>query len=321
VARGGGDDGGVVLRHDARLTGRAPKADPMAQSLPQGRAWVGILLFCGTTVCFATLDTGAKFLTMDHHPLQVVWGRYFFQFLLLLPFFFRRGLRRSFASARPGVQIARGLLISLITFLFFLSISHIALVDAQAISFTMPLILTALAFLFLGEKVGPRRWAAVLVGFVGVLLVIRPTGGAIHWASLVCLASAALNAGFHLLTRTLAAADPPDVGIAYAGTIGTAVFSLAVPFVWSTPAPGDWLLFAAIGALGLLGHFWLSQAYIYARAVVLAPYVYLQIVWVAILGFAIFGTVPSTSTLVGAGVVIAAGIYVFHRERLARGAG
>lgn len=291
----------------------------MSIAQPHGRAWVGILLFCGTTVCFGALDTGAKYLTQDYHPLQVVWGRYFFQFLLLIPFFLRRGLRRSFSSARPRVQIGRGLLISLITFLFFLCISQIALVDAQAISFTMPLILTAFAFLFLGEKVGPRRWAAVAVGFVGVLLVIKPTGGSIHRAALLCLGVAALNAAFHLLTRTLAAADPPDVGIAYAGTIGTAIFSLIVPFVWEPPTLGAWLVFAAIGALGLLGHYWLSQSYIYARAVVLAPYVYLQIVWIAAFGYVLFDAVPSLSTLAGAGVVIAAGIYVFHRERLARG--
>ncbi|MBL8805856.1 MAG: DMT family transporter [Rhodospirillales bacterium] len=291
----------------------------MTLASPPGRTWIGILLFCGTTLCFAALDTGAKYLTIDHHPLQVVWGRYFFQFLLLIPVFARRGLRRSFASTRPRVQIGRALLISVITFLFFLSISHIPLVDAQAISFTMPLILTVLAFFFLKEKVGPRRWAAVVVGFLGVLLIIRPTGGAVHWAALVCLASAALNAGFHLLTRTLAAADPPDVGIAYAGTIGTAVFSLVVPFVWTTPEPGAWAVFAAIGAMGLIGHYWLSQSYIYARAVVLAPYVYLQIVWVMVLGFLLFGAIPSASTLTGAGIVIAAGIYVFHRERLVRG--
>ncbi|MBI1243662.1 MAG: EamA family transporter [Alphaproteobacteria bacterium] len=291
----------------------------MINATPANRTWIGILLFCGTTLCFAALDTGAKFLTQDYHPLQVVWGRYFFQFVLLLPVFARQGFHRSFASARPGVQIARGLLISLITFLFFASISQIALVDAQAISFTMPLILTALAFVFLGEKVGPRRWAAVLFGFLGVVLVIRPTGSSLQWAALLCLASAALNAGFHLMTRTLAAADPPNVGIAYAGTIGTIIFTFVVPFVWITPTAQAWFIFAAIGALGMSGHYWLSKSYIYARAVVLAPYVYLQIVWVAIFGFLLFGTVPSVSTLVGAGIVIASGIYVFHRERLARG--
>jgi drug/metabolite transporter (DMT)-like permease len=283
------------------------------------RPWFGILLFCGTTMCFAALDTGAKYLARDYHPLQIVWGRYFFQFALLLPFILRRGVRRSFASARPRVQVARGLLISLITFMFFAAIGHLPLVDAQAISFTMPLILTALAFFLLGEKVGPRRWTAVAVGFAGVLLIVRPTGETLHWAAVLCLACAALNACFHLMTRTLAASDAPDVGIVYAGTIGTAIFSAIAPFVWRTPDIVAWLIFVMIGGLGALGHFWLSKAYIYTRAVVLAPYVYLQIVWVMPLGYLLFDDVPAPSTLAGSGIVVAAGLYVFYRERKLKG--
>ncbi len=279
------------------------------------RPLLGILLFCATTLCFAALDTGAKYLTRDYHPIQVVWGRYFFQALLLLPIVLRRGPARAFASVRPGVQVARGLLISVITLTFFASLQYLPLVDAQAISFTMPLILTALAAFFLRERVGPRRWTAVAIGFAGVMLVIRPTADGLHWAAVLCLAAAALNACFHLMTRTLAAADAPGVGIMYAGFMGTAIFSAIVPFVWTPVEPLAWLILAGIGGLGALGHYWLSQAYIYARAVVLAPYIYLQLVWVAGFGFVLFGDVPDAATVAGAGIVVAAGLYVLYRER------
>jgi drug/metabolite transporter (DMT)-like permease len=288
---------------------------------PQGRPWVGILLVCGTTLCFAALDTVAKYLTRDYHPLQVVWGRYFFHALLLMPFLWKRGLRRSFATANPKLQIGRALLICVITFMFFTTLAYLPLVDAQAISFTMPLILTAIAFFFLGEKVGPRRWAAVAVGFVGVLFVIRPTGETVHWAALLCLACSALNAVFHVMTRTLARTDSPDVGIAYAGFTGAAIFSLVVPGVWKTPDATSMLLLASMGVLGATGHYWLSQAYIHARAVVVAPYIYLQMVWVAMFGFVLFGDVPSLSTSLGTAIVIGAGLYVFNRERKLKGEG
>ena len=261
----------------------------------------------------------AKYLTREYHPLQVVWGRYFFQAVLILPFIWRRGLRRSFATNRPKLQIGRALLISLITFTFFTTLRYLPMVDAQAISFTMPLILTAIAFFFLGEKVGPRRWAAVAVGFFGVLLIIRPTGDSMHWAAILCLGCALLNACFHLMTRTLAKHDRPEVGIVYAGFVGAAIFTLTVPWVWQTPDAGSFALLASMGVLGALGHYCLSQAYVYTRASVIAPYVYVQMVWVALFGFTLFGDVPEMSTVLGTAVVIVAGIYIFYRERKLKG--
>jgi len=284
--------------------------------------WIGILLFCGTTFCFATLDTVAKLLARDFHPLQVVWGRYFFHFLILLPVVLKRGPRRAFATNRAGLQIGRALVLCAVTLMFFVAIGHLPLVEAQAISFVMPLVLTALAAIFLKEKVDAARWAAVGVGFAGVLLVIRPPGigggvGAVHWAAILCVVMATTNACFHILTRILARTDRADVAIAYTGLVGAALFSALVPFVWQMPAWDDWLMLAAIGVLGAAGHYCLSQAYVHARASVLAPYTYLQMVWIAVYGYIVFGDVPSISTIAGAGIVVAAGIFVFSRERRA----
>jgi drug/metabolite transporter (DMT)-like permease len=291
-----------------------PAADDMA-----GRVWIGILLFCGTTLCFATLDMLAKVLARGFDPVQVVWGRYFFHSLVLLPMVLRRGAVRAFATARPAMQIGRALLLCSVTLLFFIAIRHLPLVDAQAISFVMPLVLTGLAHFLLKEKVGPRRWAAVVVGFAGVLLVIRPGGeGGVHWAALLCFAMAVCNAFFHVLTRLLSRTDSAEVAVVYSGFTGAAVFSCLAPFVWIAPDPGEWALLVAIGLMGAAGHYCLSRAYDYARASVLAPYTYLQMVWAAGYGYAVFADVPPPATIAGSGIVVAAGLYIFYRERVGK---
>lgn len=283
----------------------------------QAKLAIGLVL--GTTVCFASLDAVAKLLAQNLHPLQIVWGRYVFHLLLLLPWVLRKGPRAAYASARPGLNVARAGLLCAVTLMFFVAIAHLPLVDAQAISFVMPLAIVALAHFVLREKVGPRRWAAVLVGFAGVLLIVRPTG-AVHWAALLCLAMALVNACFHIVTRVLARTDPARTQLLYAGTVGTLLFSALVPFVWIDPDPKQWLGLAAIGLLGAAGHWLLGEAYARAAPGLLAPYIYAQIVWAALLGWAIFGHLPDAWTLAGAGIVIAAGLYVFQRERATGGA-
>jgi drug/metabolite transporter (DMT)-like permease len=169
------------------------------------------------------------------------------------------------------------------------------------------------------------RWrtvsvAAVVIGFFGVLLVIRPGGeGGVHWAALVCVAMAVFNAIFHLLTRVLSRTDSAEVAVVYSGFTGAAVFSCLVPFVWIAPDPGEWALLAAIGLMGAAGHYCLSRAYVYARASVLAPYTYLQIMWAAGFGYAVFADVPPPATIAGSGIVVAAGLYIFYRERVTKG--
>lgn len=277
-------------------------------------ALAAIGLVVVTTVCFASLDAVAKLLTAQMHPLQIVWGRYAFHLLLLLPWVLRRGPRAAFSSARPALNVARAGLLCAVTLMFFTAIAHLPLVDAQAISFVMPLGIVALAHFVLGEKVGPRRWAAVLVGFAGVLLIVRPTG-TVHWAALLCLAMALINSCYHVVTRMLARTDSARTQLLYGGATGTVVFSVLAPFVWIDPGPAGWLGLAAIGVLGAAGHWCLSEAYARAQPSMLAPYIYVQLVWAALLGWTIFDDVPDSWTLGGAGIVIAAGLYVFHRER------
>lgn len=274
-----------------------------------------ILLVIGTTVCFALLDAVAKLMTRDMHPIQVVWGRYAFHFLLLVPWVLRKGPRAAYATTRLGLNVVRTGLLCAVTLMFFVAIAHLPLVDAQAISFVMPLAIVALAHVVLGEKVGPRRWAAVLAGFAGVLLIVRPTG-TMHWAALLCLAMALVNAGFHIVTRMLARSDSARTQLLYAGTGGTLVFSALAPFVWIDPDPMGWLGLAAMGLFGAAGHWCLGEAYARGQPALLAPYIYIQIVWATLLGVAIFGHWPDAATLAGAAIVVGAGLYVFHRERV-----
>ena len=278
----------------------------------------GILIYILAGVGFTLLDGTAKYLARDYHILQVVWGRYVFHTLALAMIMPASMWRRPFASARPPLQLARSVLLLLATLFFFFSLQYLQLAEATSVGFSAPLILTALAFFILREKVGPRRWSAVVVGFIGVLIVIRPGTGALHWAAFATLGCAVANAGYQLITRMLAGVDSPRTTLFYSGLVGTIGMSAIVPFVWTTPDLTGWALLAFIGLMGAAGHFCLIKAYGLAQPSLLAPYSYVQIVWVIALGYVVFGDLPDFWTLVGTALIIASGIYVFYREAYLR---
>jgi drug/metabolite transporter (DMT)-like permease len=205
--------------------------------------------------------------------------------------------------------------------MFFTSVSFLPLADVTAIGFVAPLILTGLAHFVLAEKVGVRRWAAIFVGFCGVLVIIRPGFDVMHWAVFVVLAMAASNAVYQLATRMLAGVDSAQTTIFYTGIVGAIAFSLFVPFFWTPPSLAGWLSMMALGLFGGLGHYLLIQAFALAPASLLAPFTYTAIVWVTILGYLVFGDFPDAWTMAGAAIVIASGIYVFYREAYLRRVG
>ncbi len=298
-----------------------PTSDGASAAISQARRnLTAIGLIVAMTISFALLDATAKYATQIFDPFQIVWGRYLFHFLLLTPILLRKGPIQAFASARPGLNIARGFMLCVVTLLFFSSIKYLPLVDAQAISFITPLTIVAIAHFVLGQKVGPRRWAAVAVGFAGVLIVIRPTGD-MHWAALLCLGMALMNSVYHLATRSLARTDSSRVQLLYAGLTGTLVFSMLVPFVWVTPDLKGWLILMTMGVFGAAGHYLMGEAYARAQPAILAPFTYTQIVWAGAMGALFFGHVPDGWTLFGAAIVVAAGLYVFYRERAVARAG
>lgn len=278
----------------------------------------GIVLYLATIFAFACLDTLAKHMTRDYHVMQIAWGRYVFSTAFLLFLVPRYGLWRPLRAARPWFQVMRALLLAVVSVLFFTSVSYLPLADVTAIGFVAPLILTGLAHFVLKERVGMRRWAAICIGFVGVLVIIRPGFDVVHWAVFIVLAMAASNAIYHLATRMLAGVDSAQTTIFYTGLVGAAGFSLFVPFFWESPDLIGWLGMIALGLLGGLGHYLLIQAYTLAPASLLAPYTYSAIIWVTIMGYLAFGDFPDMWTMIGAAIIIASGIYVFYREAYLR---
>jgi len=283
-------------------------------NIPRGIAFVLVsILF------FVALDTTAKFMTGTLDPVQIVWGRYIFS-VLLLPFLMGpRRLILATRSRRPWLQLLRGILLVATTACFFTAIKYIPLADAIAIGFVSPLLGTALAIPVLGEKVGVRRWSAIAIGFVGVLIVLRPGFEDRHWAYFLPLVVAALMATYNVATRLVVRHDTADTSLAYTNVFGALVATVAIvllPDVWTTPSAIDWGFLVAIGAFGSIGHFCLILAYRSAPVSTLAPFTFGHIVLAVASGWLVFGDWPDLWTLIGASVVAGSGIYVFRREAM-----
>ncbi len=281
---------------------------------------VGIALLCAAVACFACLDASAKWVNRTADPLQTAAIRYLGSFLVTVAFlnpWTRPGILR---SRRPWLQCARALLLVLTTLCAFFALRHLPLTTNTSIGFAAPLIVTIIAGPLLGERLGPSRIAAVLVGFAGVLVVTRPGGEGFHPAMLIALAGALASALYSVATRSLAARDPTETTLLYAGLVGAGVFLPVLPFVWVTPAePRTWMLLAGIVLLGTVGHGLLTLAHRRAPASVLAPFFYAQLLWASLLGLAVFGEVPDRWTLGGGAVVLASGLYLLRGERRSAG--
>jgi drug/metabolite transporter (DMT)-like permease len=283
---------------------------------PATRTVAGIGLMVLAILLFTLMDTIGKDLTARYPVPQVVWARYFFQFALMLLLIPRVGMVELVRTARPGTQVIRGLLLAASTMCLIGAISFVPLADAYTITFTAPLLVTVFSIPLLGERVGWRRWSAVLAGFAGVLIVIRPGFGVTHWALALPLITALGFALYQILTRKVSAV-PGESSLAmlfYLACVGTLVMTVVVPFFWRPVAPLDWLAMTAMGALGGVGHLILIRALTIAPASLLAPFVYTQIVWALVLGYLMFGDVPDRWMLLGCAVIVASGLFVFYRE-------
>ena len=283
----------------------------------QRQRLIAIGLMCGALVLFACLDTMAKYLNGYMDTLQVVWARYTGAFVVAVAIsnpFTRPGLMR---TGRPWLQFGRSILLLGSTLLNFFALRWLQLDQATAIIFTTPFFVAILSGPVLGEWVGWRRWTAICVGFIGVLLVARPGFGGIHAAALISLVAAVFYAAYTITTRLLSRTDTSDTTLFYSNLFGALVLLPIVPFVWTTPSdPLVIVLMVASGAFGSVGHYMLIVAHRHAPASMLAPFIYTQIVWVIVLGYLVFADVPSWWTLAGAAVVVASGLYMLYREQL-----
>jgi drug/metabolite transporter (DMT)-like permease len=292
----------------------APAMPVAAQSTGSPMLGIGMTLFA--IGLFAFMDTIGKSL-MQHYPAaQVVWARYFFQCALMLVMLPRLGVTGFLRTRRHGLQIGRGALLLVATGCMYGAIRVVPLADAYAITFTAPLLVTALSVPLLKERVGWRRWSAVVVGFIGVLIVIRPGFGDVPWQLLLPLITAACFAVYQIFTRMISTdpAETPFVMLFYLGWVGALAMTLIVPFHWQPVAALDWFWMATIGGLGATGHLILIRALVVAPASLIAPFTYSQIIWALILGYLVFGDLPDLWMLVGCTVIVASGLFVFYRE-------
>jgi drug/metabolite transporter (DMT)-like permease len=277
----------------------------------------GIGLIVSSTVFLACSDTLAKYLSLTLPSIEIAWIRFLVFFIILIPMMAKTppGLLR---STRPGLQLWRGLgLVS--SSLFFISgLRFLHIAEASATSFVAPIFVTALSIALLGEKVGIRRWAATLVGLIGVLIVVRPGSSAFHPAVIFPIVSALGWASTLTITRMISGKDRAITTMVYSAVTGLCVLTAMVPFVWVAPSWRDILLGVGIGVASTTGQWIVVLAFRYADASVLAPFSYSQLVWVTILGFFVFGEIPDLWTIAGAAVIIGSGLYTAHRERLRR---
>ena len=276
----------------------------------------GIAWMVAASLFFAIQTTIVKYVAADgYSALEILWVRYLVQLALVLPLLWRA---RSFAllrSQRPALQIARSGCAMLAAGFGFAAFALLPLTLVTSVHFATPFIVAALSVWFLRERISARRWIAILVGFAGVIVIVRPGTAAWQPALLLPMVGATFYALFQMLTRAVAAHDPVSTSIFYAPLVGIGALGLAMPFVWRTPDPTTLGLLLAIGLFGAAGQASLTKATEAAPASVISPFQYSQLVWVAGTGFIVFGTLPDGWTVAGAAVIIASGLYLFRRDR------
>jgi len=278
----------------------------------------GILLILLAVLLFSSMDTLAKHMLRSYPLAPLVFARYAVHTLIMLALLAPRMGLELVRTKRLGLQITRGLLLVGSTGLFYLALRYLPLAEAAAISFVAPVMVTALSRPLLREAVSPRQWVAVALGFIGVLVIIRPGGGLLTPASVLPLITALLFALYQIMTRKLAGRENAFTTLFFTAAVGTIAASLALPFSWQTPTVTQAASMLAIGCLGGLGHFLLIRAVEVASPTALAPFVYTQLVWSTLLAFIAFGEFPDPVSLFGMVVVVAAGLLAINWRRLRR---
>ena len=298
-----------------------PAAAPIVAAGPRrSDAGPGIALMVAATVVMALQDGISRHLAAEHSVLMVVAIRTWFMaaFALAWAARSRGGLRAVAASRQPLVQALRGVLLAAEICVMVTAFVVLGLVESHAVFICYPLLVAALSGPVLGERVGRARWAAIGVGFLGVLLILRPGAGALSPAALIPLASAAMFALYSLLTRRVARTDRAATSFLWTGVVGAVAMTPLGLWAWEPMTPDDWAWMAALCVMGALGHWLLIRAYEAAEAAAVQPFAYLQLVWASMLGVAVFDERIAPAVAAGAGVVVAAGVFTLLRERRRR---
>ncbi|HIF10702.1 MAG TPA: DMT family transporter [Sneathiellales bacterium] len=281
----------------------------------------GILFMCAATIIlFPLMNAAVKYLGGEGYPIvQIVFFRSLIHFLWMVALFLPTQGWRIFVTNRPALQLGRSVLQLIALTTYVIGVRHIPLSTAAGVGFTAPLLVVVLSVPLLGEKVGPRRWAAVFVGFIGALVIIRPGTEVFQPANFFILAAAFSYALYQILTRRVSEHDDYRVTGVYTIFASLAISTILVGFDWKTPDSGlDWLILLTLGIVGGGGHFFMIRAYQYGEASVLGPLDYGQLLGATLLGYLIFAEFPDLWTWVGAGIIIASGLYIARRESIKR---
>lgn len=267
---------------------------------------------------FAAVDAEAKFLTDSLHPVQIAWSRQLGLLIGVLILLSVRGIS-VLRTTHPWLQIGRGALAAGSATLFIVAVTYVPIADAVAVTFAAPFLVTIMGALLLGERVGVRRWTAISIGFIGMLIVIRPGLGVFHPAMFLVLVAAAFFALRQILSRKLSGSDRTATTVAYTALSASVILSVPLPFVWQTPVWGrETGILVSMALIAALAEILVIKSLELAQAVVLAPVHYSLLIWGTMYGWLVFDQLPDAWTWLGALIVVASGVYTLHRERLVK---
>ena len=282
------------------------------------RVTLGIVYVLISSVVFAPLvQASSKYLALAFPIIQILWVRTVGHTAWMIAVFWRSHGTAMFRSRRPGLQFARSTLLAGCSFTWLLAIPHVPLASAGVIMFTTPIFVVLLSSPMLSEQVGPQRGAAVVAGFVGVLIVLRPWGQQIVWEMLFVLVAAICYALYQILTRRVAAYDSSATSAVYAVAVGAVIVSFFLPFYYAFPSPDEWYYWAGFLAVGFLGgfrHLFMVKAFESAPASLVSPFCYTELIGITVLGLVLFDEKPDVWTGVGACVIVVSGLYLARRE-------
>ena len=277
----------------------------------------GALLTVIAMLGFASMDAISKWMVADYSIAQMMWIRYgvfcIFAWLIVRP---RGGFVVALRSPRPMLQASRAVLAVVESAVFVLAFRYLPLADTHALASTSPLIVIVFGALFLGEKVDRTHWLAVVAGFAGVLLIVRPGFRSFDWPLLIPLVGAALWGLYQLLTRYCSRFDSADTTLVWSALAAFVATSVVGPWYWQWPDAWSWFLLIAIAVLGSVAHYTLIRALDYAEASAIQPYAYTLLVWVTVLGMVVFGDFPDGWTVAGAAVIVASSLYTWWQDRI-----
>jgi len=287
--------------------------------LSSGTPTLGLGMMLMSFLCFAVMDTSAKWLVMAAIPsLQVAFLRYFVHFVWVMLIYFPKNGMAITRSRNPRLQILRALLLFSATAFNFTALKYLPLTTTTAIFFASPMLVCLLSIPILKEKVGIKRFTAVVIGFIGVMIIVAPWGNRFDYHVLLAVGALFGASGYFIMSRVVAGVDSNSVAQLYCAGVPTLILLPVVISIWEWPSTQlDWGLLVLIGSLGMFGHSILTAAHRFAEASVLAPTVYSQIIYITLFSWLIFDSVPSPSTAIGVAIIISSGVYIWRRERSA----